>query len=84
MSKKEITEEYTLEKKLKKCEVNIHFIIPRNKMKHIFAARDELAKAGIRFDTGGGPPGYDPVGLDWEFDWSLTGGAKVYFKKFIK
>jgi len=36
-------------------------------------------EAGIHFDTGAG------FGFrDWEFDWSLEGPIKVYFKKFIE
>ena len=65
----------------KQCEVNIHFKIPKDKMKHIFNARDELAKAGIRFDTGGSNDG-EFLEYDWEFDWSLRGGIEVYFKRF--
>ena len=42
---------------MRQCEVQIHFKVPKDKMEHIFNARDELAKAGIRFDTGGSNDG---------------------------
>jgi hypothetical protein len=71
--------EINMEKK--PCEVNIHFRVPKDKSKHIFNARDELAKAGISFDTGGCNDG-DIFCYDWEFDWSLKGGVEVNFKKF--
>ena len=63
------------------CEVTVHFDVPKNKGKHIFNARDELAKAGIRFDTGGSSDG-KRLKYDWELDWSLKGGAEVKFKRY--
>lgn len=63
-----------------KCEVQIKFLIPTEKVKYIFKARDKLAKAGITFDTGGYSDG-KITELDWEFDWSLK-GAEVYFRRF--
>lgn len=68
---------------LKPCEVLINFKIPKEKMKHIFKARDELAKAGVSFDTGGCSEG-EITSYDWEFDWSLKGNVEVYFKRFKK
>ena len=68
--------------KLKECEVALHFTIPKDKMNHIYNAIDELSKVGIRFDTGGSC--CDPVGYDWEFDWSLKGPVKVLFKRFVE
>lgn len=35
---------------------------------------------GIYFDTGGAIGG----ARDWEWDWSLRGPVKVFFKKFVK
>ena len=64
----------------KLCEVRIHFSVPKDKAEHIFNARDELAKAGISFDTGG--LSGDSLEYDWEFDWSLSGNVEVRFKKF--
>jgi len=63
---------------LKPCEALIRFEVPKDKMKHIYAAANALGKAGITFDTGGTLT--DPVLYDWEFDWSLK-EAKVYFKR---
>ena len=68
---------------LKPCEVLINFKIPKEKIKHIFNARDELLKAGISFDTGGFNNN-GTINYDWEFDWSLKGNVEVYFKKFKK
>ena len=68
-----------MEKKL--CEVNINFRIPKNKIQYIYNAQDELAKAGITFDTGGCADG-DFTRYDWNFDWSLKGGIEVTFKKY--
>lgn len=65
--------------KLKPCEVVVRFKVPKDKMEHIYAAINELGKAGITFDTGGTMT--DPVNYDWEFDWSLK-GATVLFKRF--
>ncbi len=65
----------------KLCEVNIHFKVPQEKAKHIHKATEELAKAGITFDTGG-HVGQKEFEYDWEFDWSLEGGVEVKFKKF--
>jgi len=64
----------------KLCEVSIHFNVPKDKAKHIFNARDELAKAGITFDTGGCNDG-ENLKYDWEFDWSLKGGVEVEFRQ---
>jgi len=73
--------EQTITKQIveKECEVVIKFNIPKDKMKHIYTAIDELGKIGVTFDTGGTLS--DPVNYDWEFDWSLK-GAKVFFKRF--
>lgn len=65
----------------KPCEVNINFKVPKDKIQHIYNARDELAKAGIHFDTGGCADG-DFISYDWEFDWSLKGGVEVLFKRY--
>ena len=64
---------------LKECEVGINFVVPRDKLQHIYNAAEELSKAGVTFDTGGTCS--DPVSYDWKFDWSLK-GATVKFKKF--
>lgn len=64
---------------LKECEVVFRLKVPKNKIKHIYKAMDELNKVGVTFDTGGTLS--DPVNYDWELDWSLK-GAKVYFKRF--
>jgi len=67
--------------KKKQCEVNIKFRVPEEKIQYIYNARDELAKAGITFDTGGcSDDGI--VEYDWEFDWSLKGDVKVFFRKY--
>ena len=50
-------------------------------MEHLFNAGEELAKAGVSFDTGCGCSDGKRTVRDWEFDWSLK-GAKVLFKKF--
>ena len=62
---------------MKEVEVLIQFpITSKEQLEHLFKAGEELAKAGVTFDTGVGG------GMrDWEFDWSLK-GAKVLFKKF--
>ena len=65
----------------KLCEVSIHFKVPKDKSQHIFNARDELANAGIYFDTGGCNDA-ENLNYNWEFDWSLKGGVEVEFKKF--
>lgn len=66
--------------KMKECEVLLRFKIPNDKIKYIYEASRALAKLGISFDTGGTLT--DPVNYDWEFDWSLKGPVRVYFKKF--
>ncbi len=65
------------------CEVHVEFTVPKDKADHIFAARDELGKAGIGFDSGGSIPGPedDTVTLDWEWDWSLSGPIDLTLKK---
>lgn len=63
----------------KQCEVNIKFSVPKEKIQHVYNARDELAKAGISFDTGGYSDG-DLTTYDWEFDWSLKGGVEVFLE----
>jgi len=65
---------------MEECEVQLHFSVPKEKMKHIFNARDELLKAGIYFDTGGCNDG-ESIHYDWELDWSLRGGARVFFRR---
>lgn len=65
-----------------KVEVCIRFSVSRDKAEHIFKARDELAKAGISFDTGACMGSGDTIEYDWEFDWSLKGGVEVFFKRF--
>jgi hypothetical protein len=62
---------------MEKCEVGINFKVPRDKAKHIFDARDSLAKA---VDTGGCGD-KETISLDWEFDWSLKGPMSVGFKR---
>ena len=65
------------EAEVKEAEVLIKFPSPtEEQILHLFNAQDELAKAGVSFDTGSGCGS-----RDWEFDWSLK-GAKVYFKRF--
>ena len=65
-------------KQKKLCEVSIHFKVPKDKMQHLFNARDELFKAGITFDTGG-TCDEEYFYYDWEFDWSLKGNVGVEF-----
>jgi hypothetical protein len=65
----------------KLCKVNIRFRVPKEKACHIFRAKEELALAGITFDTGGSNDG-EFLEYDWEFDWSLKGGVEVRFKKY--
>ena len=70
---------------MKECEVLLKFKVSEDKMRYIYNAREELAKAGIDFDSGGCVSNVDgrKIGnLDWEFDWSLKGPIKVYFKRF--
>ncbi len=77
----QITEQKQDKVELKECEVVIRFNVPKDKMKHIYAAIDELGKIGVHFDTGGCVCCDDVCHYDWEFDWSLK-GAKVFFKRF--
>lgn len=73
---------YTKTKTAEECEVNIKFHVNKEQLGHIYKASEELAKAGVSFDTGGSPAcGHtDMIDYDWEFDWSLK-GATVFFKK---
>ena len=65
----------------KECEVGIEFIIPKEKIDLLYAATKAVSKLGIKFDTGGSIDEDDNLHYNWEFDWSLKGPIKVYFKK---
>lgn len=63
------------------CEVVIEFIVPKEKIDLLYDATKALSKLGVTFDTGGCLDEDDNICYNWEFDWSLKGPAKVYFKK---
>ena len=65
----------------KECEVGIKFIVPKEKIDLLYAAVKALRELGISFDTGGSRDEEGNICYDWEFDWSLKGPIKVYFKK---
>jgi len=44
-----------------------------DQLKHIHKAEDELAKAGVTFDTGSNLDNGKIISRDWELDWSLKG-----------
>lgn len=67
---------------LKECEAGIKFIIPKEKKELLFAAIKAMEELGVTFDTGGCVDEYGNLCYDWEFDWSLKGPVKVYFKRF--
>jgi hypothetical protein len=65
---------------MKEAEVLIKFDITKlnaSQLDRLFLIEDLLGKLGIIFDTG-----YDGGKRDWEWDFSLKGPVKVYFKKF--
>ena len=66
----------------KECEVGINFIVPKEKMDLLCDAREVLNTLGITFDMGGTTDEKGNLHYDWEFDWSLKGPVKVYFKRF--
>lgn len=66
---------------LKECEVLLQFRIPKDKLDRFYEARTILNDLGIKFDSGGDSNGDECV-IDWEFDWSLKGPIKVFFKRF--
>lgn len=68
--------------KLKECEATIKFTIPKEKIDLLYKATEALGKIGVTFDTGGSQDEEGNLCYDWEFDWSLKGPAKVYFKRF--
>jgi hypothetical protein len=63
----------------RQAEVGLRFgpDLTDDEMHHLFAAQDELLKAGIMFDTSGGEGT-----RDWEWDWSLSGPVRVLFRRF--
>ena len=67
---------------LKECEAVIKFKIPREKIDLLYAVIEVMENLGIAFDTGGSSDEDGNLCYDWEFDWSLKGPVKVYFKKF--
>ncbi len=66
----------------KECEVKIEFVVPKEKIDLVCNATKALNALGVTFDTGGGVDDDGNLHYDWEFDWSLKGPAKVYFKRF--
>lgn len=80
MSGKTATRKVFQIKERDECEVNICFSVPKDKAEHIFEAEKALSKAGIHFDTGACSD-ENSIHRDWEFDWSLKGGAKVSFRR---
>ena len=64
--------------KLKECEVLIRFDLSKIPLEDVFAIEDILSRNGIGFDRGAGCGA-----RDWEFDYSLSGPVKVYFKRFV-
>jgi hypothetical protein len=64
---------------MKECEVLIQIDMKKIPFEKIKIIEDAFHKANIHFDTGAG------MGFrDWEFDWSLKGPIKIYFKRFIE
>jgi|WetSurSiteA1Bulk_404760.scaffolds.fasta_scaffold00030_13 hypothetical protein len=64
---------------MKEAHVWIQFDMTKlgqDKLHKLFQAEKLLNEIGISFDTGGGFGG-----RDWEWDWSLKGPVKVYFKE---
>jgi len=68
---------------MKECEVLLQFRIPKDKLDNFYKARGILNDIGIKFDSGGCKDGNDLI-LDWEFDWSLKGPVKVFFRRFVE
>ena len=68
--------------KLKECEATIKFTSPKEKIDLLYKAMEALGDLGVTFDTGGSEDEEGNLCYDWEFDWSLKGPAKVYFKRF--
>lgn len=65
---------------MKEAEVLIKFDITKlnpSQLDRLFLIEDLLRKLDISFDTG-----YGDGKRDWEWDFSLKGPVKVYFKKF--
>jgi len=67
---------------LKECEAVIKFKVSKDKVDLLYDAVKAMEKLGITFDTGGSTDDEGNLCYDWEFDWSLKGPIKVYFKKF--
>ncbi|MHA1815235.1 MAG: hypothetical protein ACTSX1_04465 [Candidatus Heimdallarchaeaceae archaeon] len=64
---------------MKECEALVQLDLSKIPMEKIMAIEDALHAAGIHFDTGAG------FGCrDWEWDYSLQGPIKIYFKRFVE
>lgn len=65
---------------VREAEVLIQFDMTKltdEEINKLFQAELLLREIGITFDSGVGCDG-----RDWEWDWSLKGPVKVFFKKF--
>lgn len=64
---------------LEEVEVLINFDLSKIPHGKLFKLEQLLDEMGIHFDTG-----TDFRTRDWEWDWSLSGPVKVFFKKLVK
>ena len=64
---------------LEEAEVLINFDLSKVPPGKVFELENLLDEMLINFDTG-----TDFKSRDWEWDWSLHGPVKVFFKKFVK
>ena len=64
---------------MKECEVLVRIDMSKVSSEKIEAIEDALHAADIHFDRG-----TDFKSRDWEWDWSLKGPIKIYFKRFVE
>jgi len=61
----------------REAEVHIEFDRSQVDLDKLFKVEELLREMGLHFDTGASSDV-----RDWEWDWSLKGPVKVYFRRF--
>lgn len=66
------------------ANVSIRFTVDNDKVIHVIAAKAELYKAGIRFDSGMVIDNEPTTKIDWELDKSRSDNVEVRLVEFRK